>query len=355
MTPELRSLAIQEMVDHYARKPPAAEWPARAQRAFSEPADPCDADVLATFGWSGGLGSGFNAMASEVGLAVYFNKTVALCHRQGTDYRNFAGFDLPLRVCGRSELCRDHDQYDRALNVSDKPGEKARWGTAVNFWGGCLQHYECDVQLAGSRMPLVKPAFRHPGIDSSFRSFSRDFRHFLYGALWTLTPTERAGVDIKVAQWGPKEGPFVGIHLRGTDKFHEAQDPGVGAYAQQALAFLRSSNATQVFIASDDKPRLKDLKEQLLAAMPQVQIFAKSEREYPWRAGGHILEIDERQVMLAEIQQLVRATAFVGSASSNIGRAVYFLRQTQAGEVQSGRDLTAYSVDDDNDFFSRHC
>jgi len=340
---ELRKRLVSEMVQHYRNRPPTITWPTRMQRSFTEylHGDPCEADILSTMGWNAGFGSGLNVLSAEVAVAAYFGATVAICIPPGAELnrKEYEVFDFPLPKCRNSSMCSDVRQYDSTGNVP--------WGYSVSFWGGCLDHTECDVW---NHVPVKQPAQRFPGIDPEFHMYVRDVKHMTYQAIYKLRPDHQATVQDWRRRFGPPSSdvePFVGVHIRGTDKFQEAVNTPIEAYANATLHFMDTWNIHSVYLATDDWLRGIEFKTLIMEAKPHCAFFMKSWEMIDGRHGGHVLFGQERDIFLAEVDILTDATTFVGTASSNVGRLVYFLRKPDEEAV--------FSVDEGNDFLSRHC
>mmetsp|Transcript_48416 Transcript_48416/g.149579 ORF Transcript_48416/g.149579 Transcript_48416/m.149579 type:complete len:421 (+) Transcript_48416:99-1361(+) len=345
MSVPLRSLVSAEMVRQYADRPPEERWQELLDRATSTPEDPCDADVLSTYGWNAGFGSGVNIFMAEVAVAAYFGRTVARCHAPDQNIFSFLFlWQHSVRLCNRSELCTDTRQY---LYDDEK---RTPWGYSAIFWGGCLNSLECELNHTG-RTPWLKPSQRHPGISPEFRAWSKRFRHFIYDSVFRIVPTQREKVESWVQQWGPPAGqPYIGVHLRGTDKYTEAPNVSLPLFVEKISAAAAQAETSLVFIASDDQPLAEELAAQLKAALPGAVPLMKPKGEYPVKNGGHPLRREEKTALLGELQVLRNSTIFIGTASSNVGRLVYFLREPQEGD-----DTLSISMDEDGDWFSRFC
>jgi len=267
---------------------------------------------------------------------------VALCNPPNADRSSFSKLQGALRVCNRSALCTDWTQYARTGDL------KWHWGYGAMFWGGCLDHSECDVPVAG--VPNKPPALRFPGISPSFRVFSRQFRHLVYKDIFRFSAETEALAKHHETLFGPPHSaPYVGVHLRGMDKFSEAVDVGIEPYVEQALRLSRLTGTHAVYLASDDYNRSMTFRSIFEEKAPSsMNLHMKPEEAYVPVPHNRVVG-DALAILMAEISLLRDAAAFVGTASSNIGRLVYLLRAPSEGDVLD------VSVDEGNDFLSRHC
>lgn len=349
-TAPVRELIVKEMVQKYANKPPEDTWQERFEKAMMTPEDPCDADILSTFGWNAGFGSGMNILMAEVATAVYFGRTVAICYAPDEDPYSFDDifdWEHPIRFCEQPERCPDMRQY-----AWDEGSKRTPWGFSAIFWAGCLNSMECDLNPT-TKSPWLTPAQRHPGIDPEWREWSKRFRHFIYDSVYRIEEGQQKLIDYWVGNFGIESGrKYVGVHLRGTDKFQEAREVSVPEFAEKVHLALNRTNLRLVYMASDDWDFQTALKAHLKATIPGIVVVHKTKDEFRDgidRRGGHNLDERHRMTLMGELAVLRNATAFVGTASSNIGRLLYFLRTPQVN------DTFDISVDEGGDWLSRHC
>jgi hypothetical protein len=89
----VQQLLNRELQGRFPRTPARRDWEARLHNATSLPEDPCQADLLSTYGGAApALDGGFNTLASDVAFAAYFSLSIAvkpavsphpddMCHR----------------------------------------------------------------------------------------------------------------------------------------------------------------------------------------------------------------------------------------------------------------------------------
>ncbi|KAI0565822.1 Alpha-(1,6)-fucosyltransferase [Gracilaria domingensis] len=138
---------------------------------------------------------------------------------------------------------------------------------------------------------------------------------------------------------------YLAVHIRRGDKAKERPLVPLRRYVE-AIKLMQNSNGT-VFIATDDGSVIKTMREQL-AGRRVVSVTAAQERK------GHIQKLmnrmylkqnEERVVaLLAEIEMMRKATVFIGTFSSNLGRLVHVLRDQEAESSVSLDDKWAPGV-----------
>jgi len=277
-------------------------------------------------GHYGGLGSRVNTFADELVLAFMTGGSFSLCAGQDKFSRyiwapyfenvaNFAFCDLPkLHACGYTE-------------------------------------YESLTVGASVSESLLK-------ID---REYIDDLKHFLFPYIWTYNSKTQARVDETLRSAGLTGEPYVGVHVRRGDKLiKEAKYIPAGQYAN-AVSNLSSSvrrsalassfvqtvkrelgSISQVYLSSDDSTVAQELQ---IALGPAVKVLTP-----PRPSGDHLLEgrgygsDEEMMSVLVDVEALRKAHAFVGTASSNMGRLAYFLRPKASRSV---------SLDIDGDWLKR--
>lgn len=147
---------------------------------------------------------------------------------------------------------------------------------------------------------------------------------------------------------GLQTGKYIGVHVRRGDKASEAAPVSSMGYVWKLRELLQGSpNLDTVFVASDDDRSLVRLKGKLgkLGDLGRAIKFVEQPRlpDYAYKARGAHYNSKSSRFLLVDLELLVRAHTFVGTASSNLGRFVFFRR--------NGR--TCHSLDDHGDFLAR--
>jgi len=254
-----------------------------------------------------------NTFADELFAAVYRGRSFSLC-RSNKDrfidriwaphFKNIANFSMCSSPKG---FCEHGNSWD-SLHVANNFATKLKW-------------------------------FDH--------EYLEDFLRFLYPYIFTLTESTRELVDQRLRSAGLVVGePYVALHVRRGDKtsgiHREAEPIGTGSYAGRARPFLalggergsaslgglllrelRAANASVVYVASDDAGAAEEIGAELGAGIRVVRQPRGPESSY--RSRGY--EEDEDIVgVLSDVEALRGASAFIGTASSNVGRLVYLMR-----------------------------
>jgi hypothetical protein len=162
--------------------------------------------------------------------------------------------------------------------------------------------------------------------------------------IWRLRPNTRYRIDAMLVDAGVAAGlSYIGVHVRRGDKGKEVPFVPLSTYATAINAIAPAAD-TPIFLASDDA----SVASLLAVLLPARVILTLTASASPAIAGGHdqlkhnkgALKRNRARVeaLLAEIDALSAADAFVGSFSSNLGRLVHVLRRANAN--------TTISVDD---------
>jgi hypothetical protein len=217
----------------------------------------------------------------------------------------------------------------------------------------------CNTGRAVCRHDNVWSPRLSQGLARTDREYLDDLKHFLYPYIFTLTRGTQERVDQRLLSAGlPKGEPYLAVHVRRGDKLiNEARRVEPGTYAEAARPFLalhssssrrelvlrelRAANASVVYVSSDDDQAATELGVELGNNIRIVQQPRGSEQGYDSRG---YQEVGDLMTLLADVEAMRRATVFVGTASSNIGRLVYYLRPKESVTV---------SVDDEGDWLRR--
>lgn len=281
----------------------SARWPTEASRdevfatALSgAAATPCSAPLLGRARLSPyGFGAHVNHFANEVALAMYSGKPIALC--------------APPEV---------RDTWARYFQ---DPG-----------FARCAS---CDWDTGPRR-------YREMGFDVSNghdHEQVADIKRYLYHKLFALQADTQMLVDEGLRTMGLAGSTYVGVHIRRGDKAQEVAPVPIEKYAAAVATFCSEVGASTVFLASDDDQARGALQEQLGSSLAVVEQARLPAADYSFRgrasravSPGYGVE-DEEKAVLIDVTALARAAAFVGTASSNIDRWVYFLRDGSAPAV----------------------
>lgn len=272
-----------------ARWPSQEEWDQSFSAAVSGgTTEPCSAPLLGRYRLSPyGFGAHLNQFANEVVLAMYSGKPLALC--------------APPNV---------RDQW--AVYFQD-PG-----------FGRCTS---CDWEV-GPR------DFHEMGYDlngGSDQSAMEDVKRYVYQKLFALRPEAQAAVDAGLQTLGAGS-IYVGVHIRRGDKSQEVPPVPIEKYAEATKQMCSTVGTRTVFVASDDESARGQLQEQLGSDFSVLEQRRLSPDAYRLRGDAARSlpppdgEEDEEKSVLVDVAALVRAAGFVGTASSNLGRLVFFQR-----------------------------
>jgi len=311
-----------EAANSFAGRPPLSEWRGRLERSvLAGQGDPCAADVVSSMGWTAGFGSRMNSFIDDLWVAVYKGLSVSIC---GTDefvenvWRKHFDNALNLGIC-LAPVCRELSSHEWK--------EQGAW--AVGFW----------------LTPKLATVDHH---------YISSLKRYLASLVFTMNLALSGLVNetLRLA-WASQQitmqepwDRYLGVHIRHGDKYTETSTFSIDEYAAMIRPNLQQNNLSMVYVASDDDQAAGILRERLdrsegVAKVVEQQRLADS--AYQW---NEVYEDEASlQALLADIEGLRRAKVFLGTASSNIGRLVYCLRDESS--------LT-YSLDEDNDFLIVH-
>lgn len=236
-----------------------------------------------------------NQFANEVALSLYAGKPIA--------------------------LCAPADVRDTWAKYYQDPGF-ARCGTCD--WGSGPRKY------------------RQMGWDiSNGHDHQRvaEIKHYLYGRLFALQPEAQATVDAGLQSLGLGDGPYVGVHVRRGDKAAEVAPVPLQRYVAAVVQMCQSVGTSKVFLASDDASVHAQLQESLGSSFSVVEQQRLPDAEYQLRGDASrsmvppLGEEDEERSLLVDVTGLARAAGFIGTASSNVDKFVFFQRDPSAPSV----------------------
>jgi len=333
--------------------------------SMETPVEPCNAQLLSMgLEQVAGFGSRVNGFVDELMIAIYGGYTMSLCDH--VDSRHFVRdtwlqhFNLPapLRICNSTLACATSPAF---------PGE------GLSMLGRKLRHCmarpstENRAYLLRGRSYIINQIFRLKGhtrlkvdriLQSRGISANEDYIgvHIRHGDKWTeaeLIPTSSYGEVVTNFTQAPQQDKTVQAspqRLQQQHLHHGHANQGGGtaflsAKIQRAVQAIREkaqvSLIRKVYVASDDPGAYRELQAQLgreFTVIRQPPVPSDIYRDRIYNDDDKILPI------LTDIVALQHASLFIGTASSNVGELVYYLRY--------GRD--AVSLDDDGDMMGDH-
>lgn len=158
------------------------------------------------------------------------------------------------------------------------------------------------------------------------------YMHQCFRSVWKLKDALSREIEIIIAdlfKFSPNE-PYHGIHVRRGDKLdHEAKSVEIERYLDK----LNFADARIIYVASDDYLSIMQLREQLAhRGEDTVKVYSlcrKEMRGYQQAKFDELSNTEKQaniQLLLTEFEILRNSTTFVGSFSSNVGRAVHVAR-----------------------------
>eukprot|EP00928_Gymnodinium_smaydae_P081228 TRINITY_DN64783_c0_g1_i1.p1 TRINITY_DN64783_c0_g1~~TRINITY_DN64783_c0_g1_i1.p1 ORF type:complete len:368 (-),score=34.46 TRINITY_DN64783_c0_g1_i1:411-1514(-) len=259
-----------------------------------------------------------NNFANEMLVAMYLKRPIVLCAPAGVRDTWTVHFEDPGFL--RSRDC-------------DWPGA---------FAPNCSE-IRPKAWLAGSwtSLQLAK--------NESFLAMKR----FIYRGLFRFKPHLRDDETALLRDLDLVDVPFIGVHIRcGGDKAHEWLGMEVATYAKRVWTIARSLNITRIFVASDSSKAIQEMETSMGQEFRISSQLRLKDDLYAIRNRGNGGSASSSDVFLAErtflldVALLIRASVFVGTASSNVGRFIFFMRSSSKESV---------SLDDGGDFLRRHC
>jgi len=248
-----------------------------------------------------GLGSAMNNFVNEFLIALHNGESYALCQPVGHQIFWDELFEtIPLPRCRDCKLDDDLNVYEEI--VEDMNRSRQGWRRA-------------DVEQR---------------------------KRFLCRRLYRPGPELRNATTRLQDELGLRGQRYIGVHIRRSDKYGEAKPMNTSVYAQEVRKLSKAVDAKLVFVASDDKTEHGKLQGILGSSFHVVQQPRLEDYFYQFRTYHHNTKANFN--LLVDLELLVKSDAFVGTASSNLGRFVYFLR--------GSRDPST-SVDDSGDFLFR--
>jgi hypothetical protein len=286
---------------------PRDTWEERWNQIFANKANPCAASIRMSMNLPSkdhGFGSAMNNYANEALVGMYSGEQVAICRPEGArDIWDENFVDPGLPVCTSCSAPRLNDP--------------AVWCSGA----------KASMQMAKSMPEMLEGVKR-----------------FIYWRLFKLRPGLSDAASKMQGKLGILHEPYVGVHIRRGDKlresgfFRETKD-----FATIAEQLCDAMGARKIFVASDDPKALTEMR-----TLVRSDLFVQGQppmtkSEYAERGA---LEKHMETVLLLDIVLLIRANAYVGTASSNVDRFVYFQRDPRTQSI---------SLDEGGDYLYRSC
>jgi len=179
-------------------------------------------------------------------------------------------------------------------------------------------------------------------------------KRFLFNKVFQLKPEFDKGATALQKHLGILYEPFVGVHIRRGDKLAESHFfRGTEDFAGYALELCDTMNATKVFVASDDPNAANEVRAWFEAAVAtdsrakNIEVVSQPPLQ-PWQYNerGGTYDNDTMINLLYDISLLVRANAYVGTASSSLDRWVWLQRDPSEQSI---------TLDDAGQWLRRNC
>lgn len=330
-----------EAAKGFPSRPSRSAWSYRLRYSIeAASSDPCKADVLlGAFNWPFGFGSRFNNVVNGMWSAMYQNLSMAACDSPWAEAVWKKHFDdtISIPVC---KSCPSSFAMQQAFVMSC-------------FGGG--------------------PAKQLAGVD---RSYIADLKRFIYTSIFNYNNYTKLLVQERMHKLNLDRGTrYLGVHIRRGDKSKESALVPIEKYGAQARTFLAGKNASPtlhqqnisldlyqvaskirrelnkasaglhvVYVASDDPTSRQKLQQQLGSDVDVREQPRLDDTSYNSSAVGQNEAATVN--LLTDIDILRKSEIFISTASSNLGRLVFFLRDAKSRSI---------SLDDQGDFLHTPC
>jgi len=207
-------------------------------------------------------------------------------------------------------------------------------------------------------------------------TYIADLKRFIYTGMFKYNEHTRLKVQQRMNELKLGQGTrYLGVHIRHGDKAKETDTIPVEKYASQTRNFLRGNSSTPslyqlhsqhtlselvvrirrelhaaaeglhvVYLASDD-PSSRSKLQQLLGT--DVDVREQPRLNVSSYNSSAVGQSEAATVnLLVDIDILRNAEVFIGTASSNLGRLIFFLRDSKRRSI---------SLDDQGDFLHTPC
>jgi len=227
-------------------------------------------------------------------------------------------------------------------------------GFSVSMWSP--GHFEgIWNQFFENSLPVCKheEAAEYPGLEHGGRMFWQELsknhpdyvvqaKRDIYKAHYKYNQQTAAHIEEALKKKNlPKE--FYGVHIRTGDKARETSDhatKGVEGYANEILK-KKDEGIRTVWLATVD-PDVEQQLQKALGSEYDIKVLSSGDGQWE-RTPGDTYEAGSEKMfnLLTDVEALRRSSHFIGTASSNMGRLVYFLREEKSTAVSLDEDFLA--------------
>lgn len=332
---------VQDVVDKLKKEPLAREGFEAAFDAIADGAgDRCEETAGKRLFAVGRLGDGgFTARMNTFALEALFAM--------------WAG--LPMSLCTRDGMRDSWGVFFKDPGFAQCSGCHGEVGEFLRTGPGADLQYALGIEAGSCASNVVGP------------TISVATKRYVYSRLFKFRPELLEKHESLMSSLGLDGVPYIGVHMRRGDKTAELQLIGEPQTTAQEFAaeirkqcdlvnggveIIDSMNATaaqspcHVFLASDDSSSIAELQSEL-PDMKIVQQDRLSDDVYAVRNRDDESEDTKTQSessFVMDLLMLVHSSSFVGTATSSVGRFVFFMR---AGDKPS--------VSLDENFTERNC
>lgn len=288
----------------FASRPARETWDVRLAEALDKGRDQgCDAQPLSTMGPPfAGFGCKINCFVDEILLAIYAGTPLVVASHQKHDH--FV-----------QKTWQTHFENTAGVPVCKR----------APFVDNMVRPYRIGNWLA-------------EGLAEHDPEYLADLKAFAVIRAYKYSADVRNRVETSLAQLGVEQGSdYVGVHVRRGDKVFgdlaEAELISTESYAAAIREHLGTSGS-RVYLASDDPGARSELQELLGSGVTVIEAPRLPQDTYNSTLTYSDPEGREEEILyalLTDLEALRRSRAFVGTASSNLGRLVYILRGGPAG------------------------
>jgi len=282
----------------------------------------CAADVELKILWTG-FGSKITNLMNQIGLAIYGRFSVTLGHKSFFMDQWKSLFKQTLPICNTTFI------------------QQKKTPT--------LPHYQATMGTHFFRS-LAK-------VD---QKFVVNFKRAIYSKFYQLNDETNARITQHLQNVGLfSETKYIGVHLRRGDKYKEAKPVPYDIYGSEIkenakqlvrasanlyshyievskrvkLAIEEQSDLKTIYLATDDAQAKKAMLSILGEGYKILGAQAKT-----WNGNTNSYASDDYMLnVLADVEALRRSHVFIGTASSNFGRLVYFLRHPKKKSISLDR------------------
>lgn len=295
--------------------------------------DPCNADIILGFHGGVGFGSKMNNFMNQLAFSVHEKKSVAFsAFFSGKFFETWTSF------------------FDNSLPICQSEARK----------------YNASIE------PELRQFFNSLAVKDP--KYVTDLKRSVYGAHYRYSKETQDHIDQTLRRAG-LPAKFFGVHIRHGDKVKEAEPVSTENYGKAiimprgketteenkvkveftgAMAHMRAKQAAEhilthkdksirtVWLATLDKQAADILRETLGG---EYEVKHLNQTASDWQ-GARDSEAEQyfpgsssMYDMLTDVEALRRSHTFIGTASSNLGRLVYFLRESSSNAISLDEDF----------------